>query len=48
MDILCDDCDKLFNQKKEFSASPNELKREPPYDFGHILSKYITNACSVP
>ena len=29
-DILCDSCDKLVNQNKEFSANLNELKREPP------------------
>ena len=40
-DILCDDCDKLVNQNKEFSASLNELKREKPNDFGHMLPKYI-------
>ena len=40
-DILCDDCDKLVNQKKEFSANLNELKREKPNDFGHMLPKYI-------
>ena len=40
-DILCDDCDKLVNQRKEFSANLNELKREEPNDFGHMLSKYI-------
>ena len=40
-DILCDDCDKLVNQKKEFSTNLNELKREPPNDFGHMLPKYI-------
>ena len=39
--ILCDDCDKLFNQKKEFSANFNEIKREPPTEFGHMLPKYI-------
>ena len=27
-DVLCDDCDKLVNQNKEFSANLNELKRE--------------------
>ena len=27
-DILCDNCDKLVNQRKEFSAKLNELKRE--------------------
>ena len=40
-DILCDDCDKSINQRKEFSANLNELKREPPNDFGHMLRKYI-------
>ena len=41
-DILCDGCDKLVNQNKEFSASQNELKRQPPNEFGHMLPKYIT------
>ena len=41
-DILCDNCDKLVNQKKEFSANLNELKREPPNKFGHMLPKYTT------
>ena len=40
-DILCDECDNLVNQKKEFSASLNELKRERPNNFGHMLPKYI-------
>ena len=40
-DILCDDCDKLVNQRKEFSANLNELKREKPKDFGDMLPKYI-------
>ena len=40
--VLCDDCDKLVNQRKEFSANLNELKREKPNDFGHMLPKYIT------
>ena len=38
---LCDSCDKLVNQKKEFSANLNEIKREKPNDFGHMLPKYI-------
>ena len=42
-DSLCDGCDKLVNQKKEFSAKFNELKRETPNDFGHMLPKYIIN-----
>ena len=29
-DILCDECDKLVNQRKEFSANLNELQREAP------------------
>ena len=40
-DILCDICDELVNQKKEFSANLNELKREAPNDFGYMLPKYI-------
>ena len=42
-DILCDDCDNLVNQKKEFSVNLNELKRHPLTDFGHMLPKYIIN-----
>ena len=42
-DILCDNCDKLVNQRKEFSANLNELKREKPNDLGHMLPKYIIN-----
>jgi len=40
-DILCENCDKLVNQRKEFSANLNEMKREPPDEFGHMLPKYI-------
>ena len=40
-DNLCDDCDKLVNQNKEFSENLNELKREKPNDQGHMLPKYI-------
>ena len=40
-DILCDICDELVNQNKEFSANLNELKREKPNDLGHMLPKYI-------
>ena len=42
-DILGDICDELVNQRKEFSANLNELKREKPNDFGHMLPKYIIN-----
>ena len=41
-DILCDSCDKLVNQKKEFSAILYVMKRLPPNEFGHMLPKYIT------
>ena len=40
-DQLCDGCDILVNQRKEFSANLNELKREKPNDFSHMLPKYI-------
>ena len=36
-DILCENCDILINQTEEFSANINELKREPPNEFGHML-----------
>ena len=39
-DILCD---KLVNQRKKFSANLNELKREAPNDFSHMLPKYLIN-----
>ena len=35
--ILCESCDKLVNQRKEFSANLNELKRESPNEFGDML-----------
>ena len=40
-DGLCENCDKLVNQRKEFSANLNELKRQSPNEFGHMLLKYI-------
>ena len=40
---LCENCDKLVNQRKEFSANLNEMKREPPNHIGPMLPKYITN-----
>ena len=40
-DFLCDNCGNLVNQRKEFSANLNELKRETPNKFGHILPRYI-------
>ena len=41
-DILCEKCDSLVNQRKEFSAKQIEMKREPPNEYGHMLPKYIT------
>ena len=41
-DSLCDNCDKLVNQNKEISANLNELKRQAPNEFGHMLQMYIT------
>ena len=41
-DFLCDRCDKLVNQKKNFSANLNEMKREAPNEFGHMLPKFIS------
>ena len=38
-DILCENCDKLVYQTKEFSANLIELKRQTPIDFGHMLPK---------
>ena len=40
--FLCDICDQLVNQNKEFSANLNEIKRQPPIKFGHMLPKNIT------
>ena len=36
-DILCEICDNLVNQSKEFSANLKEMKREPPKEFCHML-----------
>ena len=41
-DTLCEGCDKLTNQNKEFSANLNELKKQPANEFGHMLPKHIT------
>ena len=40
-DQLCDGCNILVNQRKEFSANLIELKREKPNDLGQMLPKYI-------
>ena len=39
---FCDNCDKLVNQKKEFSADPHDLKRQAPNEFGQMFLKYKT------
>ena len=41
-DILCDVCDNLVGQHKEFSANLNEIKREKPNDHGHNPKYIIT------
>ena len=42
IDSLYGRCDELINQRKEFSASLNELKGQPPNEFGYMLLKNIT------
>ena len=42
-EILCDECDKLVNQTKEFSANLNEIKRQAPKDFGRMRPKFLCN-----
>ena len=41
-EIIRASCDKLVNQRKEFSANLSEIKRETPIQFGHMLPKNIT------
>ena len=41
-DTLCDNCDKLLNQTIKFSDNINEMKRQPPNEFGHMVPKNIT------
>ena len=38
-DLLCDSCDKLVNHTKEVSANLNDMKRQPPIEFGPMLPK---------
>ena len=40
--VLCDNWDNIVNQRKEFSANLNKLKRQPAIEFGHMLPMYIT------
>ena len=37
--ILCDHCDKLVDQNKEFSTNLNELTRQALNEFGYLLPK---------
>ena len=39
--ILCTTCNKQINEKKEFEANLNELKRHPPKEFGYMLPYYV-------
>ena len=41
-DILCDGCDDLVNQNKEFSANLNQLKRQARNENGYMLPSYET------
>ena len=41
--FLCNNCDKLVNQRKEFSANLNEIKQEKPNDHVRMLPRYIIN-----
>ena len=41
-DVSCDECGKLVNQNKEFSANLNELKRQASNEFGNVPPKYLT------
>ena len=37
---MCNKCNIQFNENKEFDANLSELKRQPPNDFGYMLSYY--------
>ena len=38
--ILCDECNNQVNENIELEANLNDLKREPPNQFGHMLPYY--------
>ena len=38
--ILCNECNHQINENEEFEANLNELKRQPPNQFGHMLPHY--------
>ena len=37
---MCDKCNNLINENKEFEANLNELKRHPLNEVGHMLPFY--------
>ena len=37
---VCNKCNYLINEIKEFEANLNELKRHPPNEFGYMLPYY--------
>ena len=40
-EILCDGCNNQVNENKEVEANLNLLKREAPYQFGHMLPYFV-------
>ena len=38
--IFCATCNIRINEKKEFEANLNELKRHPPNEYGHMPRYY--------
>ena len=38
---MCIKCNNQINENKEFEANLNELKRQPPNEFGYMLPYYI-------
>ena len=40
---MCDKCNFQINEKKEFEANLNELKKHPPIEVGYMLPYYIKN-----
>ena len=37
---MCEICNNNINENKEFESTLNELKRQPPNDFGYMLPYY--------
>ena len=38
---MCNNCNIQINENKEFEANLNELKRNAPNEFGHMLPYYV-------